>query len=400
MSTRALLARFVFLVASLPLGGIAYASDTKAPVYIGLDAEFSHRTSTSPLAIRTGALIAIEEINHRGGVLGGRPLRLVERDNRAVPTRAAENLKELAAMRDLVAVLCGKFSPTVFESLALIHEHKLILLDPWAAADGLVDNGYSPNYVFRLSLRDSWAVPVMLDYAYRRGAARIGVVLPNTRWGESNDLALDKYLARAKQFTLVGKRWFNYGDKTIGAKYRSLISDGAEVVVFVGNEADGAALVRDLATMPKERRVSIISHWGITGGNLLDLAGGVLAEADLSVVQTYTFLGAARPKAKQVSQAAQRLLGLAGAREIPSPVGVAHAYDLIHILSRAIDLAGTTDRAAIRDALERVKDYDGLIKFYKQPFTPDRHEALEIGDVFIARYAADGALEKINQGSK
>ena len=39
---------------------------------------------------------AIEEINRSGGVLGGRNLELLVRDNRAVPARAAAHYKELA----------------------------------------------------------------------------------------------------------------------------------------------------------------------------------------------------------------------------------------------------------------------------------------------------------------
>ena len=92
-----------------------------------------------------GMLIAMEEVNQAGGVLGGRPLKLIERDNKSLPARSLENLKELAGQPDLVAVFGGRFSPTLLESVPLIHSLKLPLLNPWAAADGIVDNGYAPN---------------------------------------------------------------------------------------------------------------------------------------------------------------------------------------------------------------------------------------------------------------
>ena len=101
------------------------------------------------------------------------------------------------------------------------------------------------------------------------------------------------------------------------------------------------------------------------------------------------------PVAERVIQAARRH-GIDGPRRIQSPVGVAHAYDLIHILARAIQIAGSTDRSAIRDALERVTDYAGLVKTYPQPFTPDRHDALSLQEVFMARYAEDGAIVRID----
>jgi len=71
---------------------------------------------------------------------------------------------------------------------------------------------------------------------------------------------------------------------------------------------------------------------------------------------------------------------------------VAHAYDMLHILARAIDRAGTTDRGAIRDALERLPAHRGLIKTYQPPFTPTRHEALGPDELLMARYRADGVL--------
>ncbi len=104
----------------------SHADDRK--VYVGLNAEASHPTSTSDDAIKQGMLIAIDEINRAGGVLGGRKLALVEKDNRSVPARAVQNNREFAAMPDLVAVFGGKFSSAIIESLPLLHELKLPMM--------------------------------------------------------------------------------------------------------------------------------------------------------------------------------------------------------------------------------------------------------------------------------
>ena len=92
---------------------------------------------------------------------------------------------------------------------------------------------------------------------------------------------------------------------------------------------------------------------------------------------------------------AEKKFNIQGPEDIPSPVGTAHAYDLIHILAAAIDKAGTTARPAIRDALEQVRNYDGLIKFYDRPFTEDRHEALRREDLFMGYFRRDGAILRI-----
>jgi branched-chain amino acid transport system substrate-binding protein len=385
---------FAFLLPHLSL------ATGQPPVFIGLDAEFGHRTSTSAQAIQQGIEIAIDEINASGGVLGGRPLKLLIRDNRSLPARARANLLDLLQVPDLVAVFCGKFSPTVLEVLSLVHEHRLIVLNPWAAADDIIDNGYDPNYVFRLSLRDRWAMASLLRHAEKRSLQRVGFLLPNTSWGRSNQRALEAYLTEGGRPLNVGIHWFNWGEKPLLPKYQRLVQASAEAVVLVANEAEGAQLIQEVAQLPQTAQRPILAHWGVTGGDLAALAGEALHRVDFSVVQTFSFVGNPSPRAKRILAALQTRYGLRNPERVTSPVGLAHAYDLTHILARAINLAGTTDRPQVRAALETVRDYDGLIKRYAQPFSSTRHEALEPRDLFIARYRGDGALVPLEKSAK
>ena len=385
--------RFLLPLLLLLAAPLAVAAEKK-PVYVGLDAEFGYVGNTAAQAIRMGMLIAMEEVNQTGGVLGGRPLQLIERDNKSLPARALANLKELAAQPDLVAVFGGSLSPPLLESLPLIHELKLPLLDPWAAADGIVDNGYAPNYVFRLSLRDSWAMPTMLRHAAKKGAKQVGLLLINTSWGRGNHKAAEAYVALHPEMKIVGTQWFNWADKTFLAKLAVLKRAGAQAIVLVAN-VEASHLVREMAALTKAERLPIVSHWGMSGGKFFEESGPALQEIDFSLLQTYSFIDANGPKARQVLTAAQRLFGVKDARSLAAPVGLAHAYDLTHILARAIAHAGSTERTAVRDALEQVRNYEGLIKRYPQPFTAARHEALSQGDEFMARYAADGAIVRI-----
>ncbi len=193
----------VSLCIALPAQAAPAAPDA-SPVLIGLDGEFGHASSTSAEAIRQGIQIAIDEINQAGGVLRGRPLKLVEKANGSLPARSFNNLKEFAAMPDLVAVFCGRFSVTVFEALPLIHQLGLPLLDPWAAADAIVDNAYSPNYVFRLSLTDTWAANAMLAHLTQRRVKRIGLLMLNTSWGRSTKKAVENTISRKPGIAIAG----------------------------------------------------------------------------------------------------------------------------------------------------------------------------------------------------
>lgn len=231
-----------------------------SPVLIGIDAEFGHKTSTSAQAVQQGIEIAIAEINKAGGVLGGRPLQLVVRDNRSI------------------------------------------------------------------------------------------------------------------------------------AAYQDLRNAGAKAIVLVANEAEGSILVKEMAALPKDQRLPVISHWGITGGEFPKMSGDALDQIDLAVIQTYSFIGQNTPAARRVLQALRERYGVTSAERVMSPVGVAHAYDLTHLLARAVQKAGSTDRRKVRDAMEQLGPYDGLVQRYAQPFTVTRHDALSARNVFFARYTADDRL--------
>ena len=70
--------------------------------------------------------------------------------------------------------------------------------------------------------------------------------------------------------------------------------------------------------------------------------------------------------------------------DVLAPVGTANAYDGMHLVALAIAQAGSDDGAKVRDALENLKaDYEGLIKSYKRPFTPEQHDALTDADYIM-----------------
>lgn len=379
------------LSAALPSPVLAVASG-KAPIRIGLDAEFGHQSSTSAIAIRLGILTAAAEINEAGGALGGRPFQLIATDNRSVPARGIFNTRELAATPDLVAMMCGKFSPVVLECLPIIHELKLPLLNPWAAADAIIDNGYQPNYAFRLSLRDSWTIPVMGANLKKRGLSRIGVLLPNTAWGRSNQAALKAFQTAEPWLDVVAERWYNWGDPSMIESFLALRQAGAQAVILVANESEGSILVRQMAELAQADRLPILSHWGVSGGDFRAMCGPALDAVDFAVVQTFTFAGRKDGKAATVLARAAKMFDLAGPADIKSQVGFAHAYDLTHLLALAVNKAGTTDRPAIRDALEDLPAYDGLIRTYQRAFSATDHEALAPKYLFLGRFGPDGVV--------
>lgn len=384
------------ILATLPAAALEPA--TKPPVLIGLSAEFGLANSTSAQAIEQGIRLATEEINAKGGVLGGRPLRLETRDDRSVPARGIENLKELAALPDLVAVFCGRFSPVAMEMSPVAHDLGIPLLDPWAAADSITKPDRAPNFAFRLSLKDSQAMPAMIRHAEKRGYKRIGMLLPNTGWGRSNDKAAEAYFAGQAKAQLVKTRWYNWGDASMAPLYEDLVQAGAQAILFVANDREGSILLNEVAGLPTERWRPILSHWGVTGGRFFEAARDALAKLDFTVVQTFSFFRADPAVLGPLMKTARAVYGIDKVEAFDSPVGVGHAYDLTHLLARAIDKAGGTDRSAIRAAFENLGPYRGLVRnFETSPFTPANHDALGQESVFMARYRADGAIVPVEE---
>ena len=193
-----------------------------------------------------------------------------------------------------------------------------------------------------------------------------------------------------KNQKIVNIAWFYPRDTTLIKQYKRLTEAGARAVVLVANDDEGAILVREVAALPPSQRVPIVSHWGITGGEFVKQAGAALQEVDLSVIQTFSFFTADKQMLARFMKTATLTGGIQRIEDIRAPVGVAHAYDLMHILAKAINLARSTDRSAIRDALEKVPEHRGLIKLYQPPFTPARHEALGPAESLMARYSRDG----------
>jgi branched-chain amino acid transport system substrate-binding protein len=370
----------------------ATAADA-APIVLVVSAEFGVQGSNAAQAIERGVQLAVDEINARGGVLGGRMLAVEARDDRGVPARATDNLRELAGRPEVLAVFCGRFSPVALELAPIANNLKVLLLDPWAAADGIVTYAAPSSYVFRLSLTDTWAVEKMLAHARERGYRQIGMFLPNTAWGRSSLAAAQVVESRQKDIRIV-PYWYNWGDTEFSEVIQRSRQQGDQALLMVANESEGSLIIRAMASRPKDQRVPIISHWGITGGNFAAMAGAALADVDLTVAQTFTFHDARAPIARAVATAYERRYG-EPIHRLSGQVGLAHAYDLTQLVARAIAQAGTAERTAVRQALEQLGTVPGLLRNYNRPYGPRDHEALDASQVVMMRFGPQGDLHPI-----
>jgi len=112
-------------VAALLLSTVAWS----APIQVGLDADLSSGSARSGESIRRGVLLAMEEINQQGGVLG-RPLQLIAKDHRGNPSRGIDNIEAFSQMDDVVAVMGGLHTPVAMKELKTVHNNQIPFLVP------------------------------------------------------------------------------------------------------------------------------------------------------------------------------------------------------------------------------------------------------------------------------
>jgi branched-chain amino acid transport system substrate-binding protein len=378
------------LCAVLLLSGAANAQD-KPPIVLGLHADMSSGSATAGEGIRRGAVLAIAELNAQGGLLDGRKLQLMVRDHHGAPARAEAQFSEFVGTPNLVAVLGGLHGSSIIPSLPLMHQHQLILMAPWSATTEVVDNGLTPNYAFRVSARDPLVAEFLVAQAFKHGRTRLGLLLERSGWGRSGEKALSEALARRKHVP-AGVQWFNWADEDMEAQLTALERAGAQAILLVANAPEGSNIIKTMARRPPDKRLPIYSHWGLAGGSFVQQTGTSLSAVDLYVFQTYSFIGARDARSRAFMKTYHQMFGTKRPEDILAPTGTAHAYDAVWLLALAIKKAGTTDRAKVRDALEHLEPYKGLIRTYQPAFTPSRHEALELSDYKLSRFTPEGFL--------
>src|SRR5215475_10247954 len=159
-------------VAATLAASVASAAD---PIRIGHVAALSGASAQSGEAITRGLSIAIDEINAKGGLIGGRQLKLVQRDDESNPPKGLIAARELIFKEKVDALFGGIDTPVSLAITPLANKEKKIFMGVWAAGTGITRNGAKPNYVFRVSAVDDLVDVKLLKYAKEKfGAKRAG----------------------------------------------------------------------------------------------------------------------------------------------------------------------------------------------------------------------------------
>ena len=377
--------RRALLAAGLALAGIAWSGLVLAadPIKIGLVTALSGQSALAGEAITRGMQVAIDEINAKGGLLGGRKLELVRRDDEANPAKGVVAARELIYREKVAIIFGGLDTPVSMAIVPLINQEKVPFMGPWAAGTGITRNGAETNFAFRVSAVDEIVDVGMLAYAQKTfKATKPGMILVNNPWGESNEKGLKAAMA-AKSVTPAGVEKFEANDVDMVPQLTRLKAAGADTLFMVGNVGPSAQVVKSLDRMGW--KVPVVSHWGPAGGRFTELAGPTAKEVHF--VQTYSFFGKQSPVGERVIKAIMaKYPNVKGPADITPAVGVANAYDAMHLAALAIQAAGSTQGDAVRQGFYKLDRFEGLIKTYVKPFAPGKHDAVGSDDYVWAQF--------------
>jgi len=375
---------FAFAAALLATAQPAAAQDT---IKLGLVAAMSGQSAKSGEAIVRGLTVALDEINAKGGLLG-KKVELLIRDDESNPAKGAIAARELVQREKVAALFGGLDTPVSIAIVPFANQAKVPFMGVWAAGTPITRNGAPENYVFRVSAVDDLVDKALVDYAVKKYAAKKpGMILINNPWGESNEKGLKAALESSK-LSYAGIEKFETSDVDVTPQLTRLKQAGADTLFLVANVAPSAQVVKSLDRMGWD--VPIVSHWGPAGGRFSELAGP--SAAKVHFIQTFSFSGKLSPKAESVLAALKsKYPEIKSLADVTPAVGIANAYDAMHLTALAIAKAGSTEGPKVRQAFYAIDKYDGLIKMYAKPFTPENHDALSSDD-YIFTYFKEGEI--------
>src|SRR5437016_12724570 len=182
MTTRSwLVGILVVLAVIIGVGPLAPAL-APGPVKIGVLTPLSPPgDAAAGQFIVRGAKMAADDVNARGGVLGGRKIELIIEDDSGTPEKGGAGFRKLATQDRVVAVV-GQFHSSVMGAVQdLAEQFKIPVFSTQASAKGITERHLT--YTFRTHVIDPDRVALWNRWIKQQGFKRVAVIAENTDYG-------------------------------------------------------------------------------------------------------------------------------------------------------------------------------------------------------------------------
>jgi branched-chain amino acid transport system substrate-binding protein len=230
------------LVASAAGFAAAPAMAQGQPVKIGELNSYS-RMAAFAGPYRNGMQLAMDEINAKGGLLGGRKLEIVFRDDGATPGDAVRVAEELLT-RENVSFLAGTFLSNVGLAVADFANQRKVLFLATEPLSDTITMAQGNKYTYRVRPSTFMQTKMLVDAVKAKGVKKWAIVAPNYEYGQSAAANFKKLIKIATpDAEIVGEQFPALGKIDAGATVAALeqtkpdgifnVLFGADLTVFV-----------------------------------------------------------------------------------------------------------------------------------------------------------------------
>lgn len=358
----------VFMVAT----GTAMAADT---IKLGVAGPHSGDLASYGIPTIKAAELVVKDINAKGGVLGKQVELLVEDD--VCKPEVATNTATKLVSEGAHVVLGHICSGATKAAMGIYKDSKIPTMSPSATNPALTQSGDYPNF-FRTIASDDAQARLEVDFALDvLKLKKIAVLHDKGDYGKGLAEFAKKFLEADSRAEVVFYEGITPGAVDYTAVVQKIKKSKAEAVIFGGYHPEASKIV---SQMRKKRMKTIfISDDGVKDDTFIKVAQkyaeGVYATGPQDV--------SSNPMAMAANEAHKKAHG--------SDPGAFYlnAYSAAIALLNAIEQAGSTDYAAVTNAL-RTKDVEtplGKIRF------DDRGDAIGVG--FSMYQVKDGAYVEL-----
>ncbi len=344
--------------ACMVAGATAMAADT---IKLGVAGPHSGDLASYGIPTTKAAELVVNDINAKGGVLGKQVELLVE-DDVCKPEVATNTATKLVS--EGVHVVLGHIcSGATKAALGIYKDANIPVMSPSATNPDLTQSGDYPNF-FRTIASDDAQARMQVDFALDvLNLKKIAVLHDKGDYGKGLAEFAKLFIEADERAELVLYEGITPGAVDYSAVVQKIKRSGAEAVIFGGYHPEASKIV---SQMRKKRMETIfISDDGVKDDTFIKVA----QENAEGVYATGPKDTSSNPMAVAAEQAHQKAFGAdPGAFFL-------NAYAATLALLNAIEQAGSTDFAAVTEAL-RTKDVEtplGKIRF------DERGDAIGVG---------------------
>ena len=341
------------LALSALLGTLGTGCNKKSSdvIKVGEFASLTGKEATFGTSSHEGTVLAVEEINAAGGVLG-KKMELLTEDNLSKAGESATVVSKLIDRDGVVAILGEVASSRSLEAAYICQQSKIPMISPSSTNPKVTETG---DYIFRVCFIDPFQGTVMANFASKTLKAKKVAVFTDVKSDYSKGLA--KYFKegfRKSGGEISVELDFNGGDKDFKAQLTA-IKAAAPDAVFVPGYYTDAALI---CIQAKQLGLNV-PLFGGDGWEAEDLIKIGKDAVEGNYFSTHYHPEVSSPKSKQfVENYRKRFKNQDGSPKSPDAMA-ALGYDSAMILAEAMKRAATTDGAKVRDALAAMKDFEG-----------------------------------------